>query len=285
MIAKQTFLSLLLLILALWLSGQDVPVTHIVKTEFESDPQHILVIDFIDQLPNLPFILAWQNADGDQFAHALTSSVKPLKLSLGAYDGWEGKIEMLGLSIEGVETTLRTPNFSDYWASFLRPKGLYPGIVNYTYTHFIGRIGWSWICFGLFVVTLVLLILSKKVVSSSLAIALVVSMLVYEGRYAMDRWGIMHQMAQSDFVPPVFQEISSFIEEAGPMIDQGSWAKENLSGILNSYCIYHLADKTYIRNLKNEKDNVDFIITTSSNGREVLHSQGIFQLVKATEDK
>ena len=257
--------------------AQDIAINNIVATDISASDDDILELSFRDQLPNLPFLLAWVTESGQQYAIQLRTQKEDLFLNLSEQQGWEGRIQMLGLSIENVGANLRHTQFSDHIRHFLRPNVLTPGTVNFSGPYLFKGIALRWVTLGLFVLLSIILTIVFRNWRLGLLISFVVAWLTYDIRGMKNKWDIMNDLKKEEYQINIFTDLDQFVSESRAIIGEQSWSKEPLSGVLNSYCTYHLADLKYIP--PQRAAEADVIITNNPGRRRVLLNRGAYFLV------
>ena len=81
----------------------------------------------------------------------------------------------------------------------------------------------------------------------------------------------------------IFKDLDPFLVKAREIIGDQSWTKEPLSGVLNSYCTYQLADLPYKPPMKGMAKEADVVITTTPRNRERLMNHGPYFLVRSNK--
>lgn len=95
----------------------------------------------------------------------------------------------------------------------------------------------------------------------------------------------MNNLAQQDYEIYIFKDIDIFLKEAREIIGDKSWSKEPLSGVINSYCTYKLADLEYKSKRYDNPNEADFIITTKPKKREIVYQHNSYFLISQNSDK
>lgn len=263
------------------LIGQGVAINNIIATDIKAASDDVLEINFEDHLPNVPFLLAWVDSTGKQFALSFITSKENLVIPLGAQQGWEGHIGLVGLSINHVETTFRKSGMREIWSTFLTNYPMSPGSVNFTGTYyFLGRPFYI-ICAVVMVIITIIVFGFKKRWDIALLIGFSVAWGLYDIRSGYNRWSVLDQLSESEWHIPLVQDLESFLSKAEEVIGpDGSWTKERLSGFLNSYCTYELAHLTYYPRKDGHHKNAEYTITTQPKKRDVVLNEGIYYLIK-----
>lgn len=283
----QVFYGLCLIVLLFLCSSQvhaqgGVAINNIVATDFISSKEDIIEIDFSDNLPNLPFVLAWIDSTGQQYALTYKTSTEKLTIPMGIQKGWHGTIGLVGLSINNAEVTFRKTGFGDIWESFLNIHPMSPGSVNFTATYYLLGMPFRWFCGALWLVITLISLLYFRRWDISLLIAFVIAWLTFDIRATYNRWENFDVFAQQEWEIPILKDLQTFIPEARKIIEpDGTWTKEQLAGFLNSYCRYELADLTYYPPGSEDHSEAQYIITTQPDDRPVLLQEGIYYLIKA----
>jgi len=276
---------LILLLASLTIFSQDVQINNIVATDIVASKDDIIEIRFNDQLANLPFLLAWIDEGGKQYALQLATGTDDLILPIGIQEGWKGNIGLIGLSLDNVDVTIRKSNVGDLWRGFMTKFPLSPGSINFNGTYlFYGR-PFRLICLGLMVFFFLVLFAAKRKFALSFLLAFAIAWGIYDLRSIKNRWDIMTELGADQYQISIFKELDVFLPKARDIIGEQSWSKDNLSGVLNSYCTYQLADLKYYPPRTELKKDADFIITHNPNNREVVLQQGTYYLVKSANSQ
>jgi len=264
-----------------WNFAQGVAINNIVATDIEASEDDIIDLDFGDNLPNIPFVLAWIDSSGKQYALPFKTSREPLSIPIGSQSEWKGKIGLVGLSVNNVSATIRKAGFRDIWQSFTQIYPLSPGSINFSPSYFLLGKPFRWICLGIMALSFLLVYALKRRWDVALLIAFLVAWLSYDLRSGYNRWEIISEISKSEWQIPALAELQSFLPKAREVIGpDGSWSKEPLSGFLNSYCKYELADLQYYPPRTPEREQVEYIITTKPRKRNVILQEGPYYLVK-----
>jgi len=263
------------------IDAQGVAINNIIATDITATPDDIIEIDFGDHLPNVPFVLAWIDSSGRQYALPFQTGTENLSIPIGTQKGWNGSIGLVGLSVNNVKATIRKADLSDVWASFLRVLPLSPGSINFSGTYFILGKPFRWICAGLMIVLIPIILLLKKKWEIALLVSFLVAWSAYDLRSGYNRWEILSGISEEEWHIPILKDLETFLPQARDIIgEDGTWTKERLSGFLNSYCKYELADLQYYPAKSEERKTVDYIITTQPKKRKVVLSEGPYYLVQ-----
>jgi len=263
------------------LFGQGVAINNIVATDIQASSDDVLVISFEDHLPNVPFIIAWIDSTGKQYALPFKTGTEDLIIPIGSQQGWHGKIGLVGLSINNVSATFRKAGFRDAWAAFLNVHPLSPGSVNFTGTYRFLGYPFRLICIGIMILTTIILFAFTKRWDIALLIGFFVAWISYDLRSGYNRWEIMDNLSENEWHIPILKDLQTFLPKARDIIgEDGTWSKERLSGFLNSYCTYELADLTYFPAKSEQRKDVQYIITTQPKKRRVVLSEGPYYLVQ-----
>ncbi len=279
-----SFYLLLLICLSFDLPCQNVSITNIIAENFTTSESDLLEIKFNETLPNLPFVVAWQDSAGRQYAQQYLTNDNKLIIPMAQQSGWSGKLLMVGMSIAD-EATIRSVSFSDHWNNFISMRGMTPGSVNFTSPYFFKNYSLRFICFCLVFILFALFFIINKRVYLSLLFGFLISWLVYDSRNIYNRWDIMNNLAQQDYEIYIFKDIDIFLKEAREIIGDKSWSKEPLSGVINSYCTYKLADLEYKSKRYDNPNEADFIITTKPKKREIVYQHNSYFLISQNSDK
>jgi len=261
--------------------AQGVAINNIVKEDFTASKEDIIEIGFKDHLPNIPFVLAWIDASGKQYALPFKTSKESLIFPIGTQPEWKGEIGLLGLSINNVDVTIRKADMADAWKSFLRVHPLSPGSVNFSGTYFLLGVPFRWICAGIMLFIFGVVLMRSKRWDLALLLGFVVAWGAYDLRSGYNRWEVLDGISNNEWQIETLRELQAFIPMAREVIGpEGSWTKEPLSGFLNSYCTYELADLTYYPPKSKLKKDAEFIITTKPRKRTVILREGSYYLVQ-----
>jgi len=263
------------------INAQSVAINNIIATDFTSSPDDVIEIDFGDHLVNVPFVFAWIDSTGKRFALPYKTGSENLIIPIGRQAGWKGKIGLVGLSVNNVTATFRKVGVSDIWSSFLTKFPLSPGSVNFSGAYFLHGTPFRWICAGLMAIVAMLIYAFKRRWDLALLIGFCVAWGAYDLRSGYNRWEVMNEISDNDWHIPILQDLQNFLPKAREIIGpDGSWTKEQLSGFLNSYCTYELADLTYYPRKSEEEKNAQYTITTQPRKRQVVLTEGPYHLVK-----
>ncbi len=276
---RPIFLKLLFLICCLSVEGQQVQITNIVGANINADQNRILEIPFVNQVPNIPFVFVWQDESGQQFASQFLTTKDRLIIDLSKHDQWKGNIRMAGISLNNINATIRPIRTMDHFQIFLMNHPLTPGSVNFTGQYDFFQWPFRWFCLALlFVLWMILAVLSGDIFRS-LYIAFFISFIIYGSRGAFNRWAIMTDLHSNDYNIDIFTDLDQFLRQARSVIGDQCWTKEQLSGVLNSYCTYTLADLCYKPQWSEIAREAMFIVTTNPGERKIVVNHGPYYLI------
>lgn len=277
-------LSFLLLLLTTLAVAQNVAINNIIATDYQTTEDDVLEIEFGDILPNLPFIIAWIDQDNKQYALQFVTTDDKLIVPLNGQKGWNGKIGLIGLSINNVSATIRPSQFGDYLRDFMVAHPMTPGSVNFTWSFLFLGYPFTWITLGIMGVFWLLLSLKMSKVRITFLLSFLIAWSIFDLRNAKNRWDIMTYLEGQEYQIDIFKDLDSLLQKARPIIGEESWTKEPLSGVLNSYCTYQLADLPYKPPRDGLAKEADFIITTTPRNRKVELQEGRYFLVRANKN-
>ena len=155
-----------------------------------------------------------------------------------------------------------------------------PGSINFSGTYpFLGT-NFMRACLIFMVLLTVLCTYKFREVQLALLVAFIVSWAAYDLRSTKNRWSITSELAKEDYQIGIFKDLDEFLIKARDIIQDEPWTKEQLSGVLNSYCTYQLADLSYKPIKAKLKKEATFVITLVPNKRNVVLNHGPYYLVK-----
>lgn len=273
----------LLLCLSTSINSQNVAITNVIAEDFTTSSDDVLHITFNETLPKLPFVVAWQDSTGRQYARQFITSNDDFVLPMGNQTGWAGKLMMVGLSVND-QAKIRPISIMDHWNDFIATRSMTPGTVNFTNGYHFKGYSLKVIAIGIAAIFLIAFLVFKRQFHWSLLCAFLIGWLVYDARNIYNRWEIMDDFAQEDYEIFIFKDIDIFLKEAREIISDKSWAKERLSGVINSYCTYQLADLNYKSSKYDNPKDADYIITSTPKNREIVYQHNNYFLVTQNKD-
>ncbi len=155
---------------------------------------------------------------------------------------WEGQIEAVAITLDGVAGRVKAPTLRDEVDMFLAPERITPSTVNALIGHTLFVWRWEVIVLLIAMGGGLFLFLRK----ARMALALVWGFLI--------AWGVMDLRAVYDHAATVFEmeahhpdappltRAKVFADRAEAMIGGATWSHEPLTGVVNSYVRYRLAE-------------------------------------------
>lgn len=277
---------ILLLLSVCSLSGQGVQISNIFARDILAEDHQVLELKFEDQIAGIPFLLGWIDGDNKQYAVTLETSKDVLLIQMDQQSGWEGNIQMVGISLQNVPFKFRKKNFTDHLSNFFKMKPMTPGSINFSHEYsFLGK-PFRWICLGIGGLVMSLLLLTSKNLEKGILIGFLIAWIAYDLRESKNRWDIYNDLSKTNYEIAIFKDADSFIASTKEEMGDKKWTKEDLSGVINSYFTYQLADHAYVpKTDKSWQEKAHYVITAQPKKRKVTFNQGRYHLIRRAKIK
>lgn len=268
------------------ISGQSVQISNIFARDIVAEDNQVLALNFKDQIAGIPFLLGWIDGDNKQYAVTLETSKEVLLIQMDHQTGWKGNIQMVGISLQNVSFEFRKKNLSDHITSFSNMKPMTPGSINFSHEYSLAGHSFRWFCLAIGVLVMFVLLITSKNLEKGILIGFVIAWIAYDLRESKNRWDIFSDLSKANYEIAILKDADDFIGSTKEQMGDMKWTKEDLSGVINSYFTYQLADHAYVpKTDKSWQEKAHYVITAQPKKRKVTFNQGRYHLIRRARVK
>lgn len=269
--------SLLIFLFLVNILPAQVQLNHILLQNVNVDNK-VLKIDYKSATTATQIILGWSSSNGQQSFYLLDINPGYNSFDLSFHPGWIGTLPIVVTNNPNISAELKEVGLFDRINIFLNPNYINPTTINFAAPYSFAGIEFRYVLLSAAFLISIILLLLKFDWPYALFIGFIIAVVLLNIRQFKNEIAIFNKFeTQANSIDP-FIEIQTFTQHIPAIIQGESWSKDELSGVLNSYVKYHLAEYKYV-NRKDAKAN-DYVITNNPGQSTIIYQYSNFYLIR-----
>ena len=264
--------------LAADVSAQNIRVSKMIGVDFQADDA-VVELDIPQDMDGRRFIIGWVTAGGQTDGTWRAARGGRHCYEMRHYDTWTGRVQKVGVTVEGITGRVKPPSLADEIDMFLEPERLLPSTVNSLVGHSMFSRSWN---------TVLLLLaggsalffagVQRRGVSASLVLGFVLAWGVMDLRSVYDHFTTVFEVESRRLDLPPLTRAKAFADRADALIGPDTWGQEIPTGVVENYVRYRLAEHPYVP--PNASAPPVFMIAQQPGSGKIVHQDAGYFLLR-----
>lgn len=258
-------------------SAQELRATNVLSRSFDSGG-NVVELDVPEGLDGKGFGIVWVAADGTRGGTWHVARGGRHCYEVRDHPEWEGRIQLVAVTLDGVPGRTRRPTFRDELDIFLDPNRIRPSTVNFLAGHTLFGRRWEALLLALTFGAGVVLTVCRRQTTTSLVWSFMIAWGAMDLRSTWDHLAAVLEVEARNLDLPPLMSARPFVDRAAEIVGGDTWSVEPLTGVVQSYVRYRLAEKPFVP-LEAAAKSV-FLITQQPGEGQLVYQLGEFRLLR-----